>query len=87
LSVISTASVTAPSTANADDLYHLSLLRDSVILILRLRQESVAGHEYARPHIGASITRANSGNGALLIRESEHWGDQAKSRHAFKRDG
>jgi hypothetical protein len=28
----------------------------------------VAGHEYARPHIGASITRANSGNGALPTR-------------------
>jgi hypothetical protein len=48
----------------ADVLYHLSVLRDSVILTLRLKQESVAGHQYARPHIGASITRANSENGA-----------------------
>jgi hypothetical protein len=49
------------------------------MLILRLRQESVAGHEYARRHIGASITRANSGNGALLIRESEHWETKQKA--------
>jgi hypothetical protein len=27
----------------------------------------VAGHEYARPHTGASITGKNSGNGALRI--------------------
>jgi hypothetical protein len=48
------------------------VLRDSVILSLRLRQESVAGHQYARLHIGASITRANSENGALLTREPKH---------------
>jgi hypothetical protein len=40
-------------------------------LILRVRQKSVAGHEYARLHTGASITRANSGNGVLPIREAE----------------
>jgi hypothetical protein len=52
-------------------IYHLFLLGDSVILILRVRQKSVAGHEYARPNTGASITRANSGSGALPIRELE----------------
>ena len=68
---------------NADGLHHLSLLRDSVILILRLRQESVAAHEYARPNIGASITRANSGNGALPTRELEQGEkNETKSRHA-----
>jgi hypothetical protein len=64
-------SVTAPAAANVDSLYHLFVLRDSVILILRLRQESVAGQEYARLHTGASITRANSGNGVLPTRELE----------------
>jgi hypothetical protein len=44
------------SAANVDGLYHLSVLRDSLILILRVRQKSVVGHEYARPHTGASIT-------------------------------
>jgi hypothetical protein len=64
------------------------VLRDSVILILRIRQESVAGHEHARPHIGASITRANSGNGALPTRELEQGeNNETKSRHALKRDG
>jgi hypothetical protein len=43
----------------------LFVLRDSVILILRVRQKSVAGHEYARPSTGASITRASSENGVL----------------------
>jgi hypothetical protein len=81
--LFSTASVTAPSAANADGLHHLSFLRDSVILILRLRQESVAGHEYARSNIGASITRANSGNGALPTRELEQGeNNETKSRHA-----
>jgi hypothetical protein len=88
LSVISAASVAAPSAANANGLYHLSVLRDSVILILRLRQESVAGHQYARPHIGASITRANSGNGTLPTRELEQGeNNDTKSRHAVKHDG
>jgi hypothetical protein len=31
----------------------------------------VAGPEYARLNTGVSITRGNSGNGALLTRESE----------------
>src|SRR4029453_9832346 len=43
----------------------------SVVLILWVRQESVAGHEYARPNTGASITPGNSGNGALPTHESE----------------
>ena len=51
--------------------YHLFVLRDSIILSLRVRQKSVAGDEYARLNIGASITRANSENGALPIREGE----------------
>jgi hypothetical protein len=77
-----------PSPANADGLYHLPVLRDSVILILRIRQESGAGHEYARPHIGASITRANSGNGVLPTAELEQGeNNETKSRHAVKRDG
>jgi hypothetical protein len=49
----------------------LFLLRDSVILILRVRQESVAGHEYARPNTGANITRASNGSGALPTREAK----------------
>jgi len=32
---------------------------------LRIRKRSVAGHEFARLHTGASITGKNSGNGAL----------------------
>jgi hypothetical protein len=53
-----------------------------------LRQESVAGHEYARPNIGASITRANNGNGALPTRELEQGEkNETKSRHTVKRDG
>jgi hypothetical protein len=64
------------------------LLRDSVILILRAKQESVAGHEYARRYIGASITRANSGNGALPTRELEQdKNNETNSRHTVKRDG
>jgi hypothetical protein len=48
----------------------------------------VAGHQYAQPHIGASITRANSGNGALLTRELEQGeNNETKSRHTVKRDG
>ena len=43
----------------------------SVILILWVRKKSVAGREYARPNTGASITRVNSGNGALPICESK----------------
>lgn len=31
----------------------------------------MAGHEYARPNTGASITPGSSGNGALHTRESE----------------
>jgi hypothetical protein len=57
-------------------------------LILRVRQKSVAGHEYAPLHTGASITRANSGNGVLPIREAEQSeNNETTSRHAVKRDG
>jgi hypothetical protein len=43
----------------------------------------MAGHEYARPHIGANITRGNSGNGALPTRELEQSeNNETKSRHA-----
>src|SRR4030095_3157727 len=49
--------VMTPSAANADGPYHLFLLRDSIILMLRVRQKSVAGHEYERLNIGARITR------------------------------
>jgi hypothetical protein len=41
----------------------------SVALILWVRKKSVADREYARPHIGASITGLNSGNGVLPTRE------------------
>ena len=43
----------------------------SVVLILWVRQESVAGHEYARPNTGGSITPGSSGNGALPTHQSE----------------
>jgi hypothetical protein len=38
-------------------------------LILWVRKKSGADREYARPHIGASITGSNSGNGVLPTRE------------------
>jgi hypothetical protein len=38
--------------------------------------KSVAGLGYARPTTGASITRGNSGNGALPTREPAHGEDQ-----------
>jgi hypothetical protein len=44
------------SAAKVDGLYYLPALRDSIILILRVRQKSVAGQEFARPRTGASIT-------------------------------
>jgi hypothetical protein len=44
------------SAAKVDGLYYLPVLRDSIILILRVRQKSVADQEYARPRTGASIT-------------------------------
>jgi hypothetical protein len=72
--------VMTPSAANADGPYHLFLLRDSIILMLRVRQESVAGHEYARLNIGASITRENSENGAPPIREGEQARKQRKRK-------
>jgi hypothetical protein len=48
------------------------VLRDSIILILRVRQKSMAGHESARLHTGASITGCKSENGVLLTREPKH---------------
>jgi hypothetical protein len=48
--------VSVLSAASVDGMYHLSVLHDWVILILRVREESAAGHEYARLHTGASIT-------------------------------
>jgi hypothetical protein len=55
---------------------------------LRIRQKSVAGDEYARLNIGASITSANSENGALPIRDGEQSeNNENKSRHTVKRDG
>jgi hypothetical protein len=72
--------VMTPSAANADGPYHLFLRRDSIILMLRVRQKSVAGHEYARLNIGASITRENSENGALPIREGEQARKQRKQK-------
>ena len=44
--------------------------------ILCLGVKSVAGPEYARPTTGVSITRGNSGNGALPTREPAHGEDQ-----------
>ena len=38
---------------------------------LWVREKGLGGHQYARPNTGASITRVNSGNGALPIRESK----------------
>jgi hypothetical protein len=41
-----------------------------------------AGHEYARPNTGESITRENSENGALPIRIGEQRrNNETKSRH------
>jgi hypothetical protein len=54
----------------------LFLLRDSIILSLRVRQKSAGGDEYARLNIGASITRANSGNGALPTLNGESVGNK-----------
>jgi hypothetical protein len=66
--------------------YHLFVLRDrlfDLILIVWVRQKGVAGHEYARPNIGASITGENSGNGALLIRESEQSENKSNGTNEF----
>jgi hypothetical protein len=43
----------------------------------------VAGHEYARPNIGASITPGSSGNGALPTHKSEK--EQNKESEANNR--
>jgi len=47
----------------------------------------VAGDESARLNIGARITRENSENGALPIRDGNKRENNEKSRHAVKRDG
>jgi hypothetical protein len=55
--------------------------------VLRARQKSVAGHEYARPNTGASITRGNSGNGALPthgLEQSENKGHPANNPAALE---
>jgi hypothetical protein len=57
----------------------LFVLRDSSILILRVRQKSAGGHGYARSNTGANITRANNENGALPIRELEE-GEQRNKK-------
>src|SRR5947207_15941786 len=43
----------------------------SVTLILWVRKKSVADREYARLHIGASITGSRRGDAVLPIREPE----------------
>ena len=48
----------------------------SVISTLWIRLKSAEGPEYAPLNTGASITRANSGNGALPTRESEEGEDE-----------
>ena len=69
-------------------LYHLFVRRDLPIFILRARQNSVAGREYARPNTGASITRVSSGNGVLPTRD---WNGakttKQKAAAPVKRDG
>jgi hypothetical protein len=47
-----------------------------LILWIRVRLKGVAGPEYARLNTGASITRGNSGNGALPTRDSEQSEDK-----------
>jgi hypothetical protein len=56
--------------------YHLFVLRDSIILSLRVRQKSVAGAEYAPRNTGGSIIRGNSGNGALPTLNGESVGNK-----------
>jgi hypothetical protein len=51
-------------------------LVNSILWLLWLGVKSVAGPEYARPTTGVSITRGNSGNGALPTREPAHGEDQ-----------
>jgi hypothetical protein len=55
---------------------HLFVLRNSVILILRVRSKSVVGHGCAQPNTGASITRANSGNGVLRTLNGKNVGNK-----------
>jgi hypothetical protein len=48
----------------------------SLVLILWTRLKSVAGAEYARLNTGGSITRGNSGNGALPTLNGENVGNK-----------
>jgi hypothetical protein len=50
----------------------------SGILISWLRKKSAAGREYARPNIGASITRENNANGVLPTPEPGTRGKQGQ---------
>jgi hypothetical protein len=54
----------------------LFLLRDSIILSLRVRQKSAGGPEYGRLHTGGSTMRGNSGNGALPTLNGESVGNK-----------
>jgi len=57
----------------------LSLLfwhKGSIILILWIRPKKVAGTEYARLNTGGSITRGNSGNGALPTLDGKNVGNK-----------
>jgi len=47
--------------------------------ILWIGVKSAVGPEYAPLNTGASITRGNSGNGALPTRESGHGEDENKA--------
>jgi hypothetical protein len=44
----------------------------------------VVGHEYEQPHIGASIIRANSGNGVLPTRELEQGENKVNKKAATR---
>jgi hypothetical protein len=60
--------------------YDLLVLRGRLFLILWIRLKGVVGPEYAPLITGASITRGNSGNGALPTRESERGRGQKQHR-------
>jgi hypothetical protein len=50
-----------------------------LFLILWIGVKSADGLEYAPLNTGANITRENSGNGVLPIRESERGENQSKA--------
>jgi hypothetical protein len=80
--------VMTPSAANADVPYHLFLLRDSIILMLRVRQKSVA-----RPRIRTAeywreyYTRKQREWRAAHPRLEQGENNETKSRTLAKRDG